>query len=127
MRGASSFVVVVLMLGVASEARAEAGWLTARGRLLPETVVEAFVGTRSFGKGSVQTITPLSNRGATRMTTARYYTPTGRSIQALGITPGQPAIGDGQQAENIRDELAQIRQHFEPADPPAPQAERRHG
>jgi carboxyl-terminal processing protease len=45
------------------------------------------LGTQSFGKGSVQTITPLSNRGATRMTTARYYTPTGRSIQALGINP----------------------------------------
>jgi carboxyl-terminal processing protease len=45
------------------------------------------LGTQTFGKGSVQTITPLSNRGATRMTTARYYTPSGRSIQALGITP----------------------------------------
>ena len=45
------------------------------------------LGTQTFGKGSVQTITPLSNRGATRMTTARYYTPTGRSIQALGINP----------------------------------------
>jgi len=45
------------------------------------------LGTQTFGKGSVQTITPLSNRGATRMTTARYYTPTGRSIQALGISP----------------------------------------
>ena len=45
------------------------------------------LGTQSFGKGSVQTITLLSNRGAMRMTTARYYTPSGRSIQALGITP----------------------------------------
>ncbi|EWY42739.1 peptidase S41 [Skermanella stibiiresistens SB22] len=45
------------------------------------------LGSQTFGKGSVQTITPLSNRGATRMTTARYYTPSGRSIQALGITP----------------------------------------
>ena len=45
------------------------------------------LGSQTFGKGSVQTITPLSNRGATRMTTARYYTPAGRSIQALGITP----------------------------------------
>ena len=45
------------------------------------------LGTQTFGKGSVQTITPLSNYGATRMTTARYYTPTGRSIQALGINP----------------------------------------
>ncbi len=45
------------------------------------------LGTRTFGKGSVQTITPLANRGAVRMTTARYYTPSGRSIQALGIEP----------------------------------------
>ena len=45
------------------------------------------VGTRSFGKGSVQTIIPLGGGGALRLTTARYYTPSGRSIQALGITP----------------------------------------
>jgi carboxyl-terminal processing protease len=45
------------------------------------------IGTRSFGKGSVQTIIPLSGRGAMRLTTARYYTPSGRSIQALGIEP----------------------------------------
>ena len=50
------------------------------------------LGTQTFGKGSVQTITPLSNRGATRMTTARYYTPTGRSIQALGINPGMVVV-----------------------------------
>ena len=45
------------------------------------------LGTQSFGKGSVQTIVPLPNNGAVRMTTARYFTPSGRSIQALGITP----------------------------------------
>src|SRR5262244_844953 len=45
------------------------------------------VGTRSFGKGSVQTIIPLGDRGALRLTTARYYTPSGRSIQATGINP----------------------------------------
>ena len=45
------------------------------------------VGTRSFGKGSVQTIIPLSGGGALRLTTARYYTPSGRSIQAKGIEP----------------------------------------
>ena len=43
--------------------------------------------TQSFGKGSVQTIRPLSNNGAIRLTTARYYTPSGRSIQAKGIEP----------------------------------------
>ncbi len=45
------------------------------------------VGTRSFGKGSVQTMIPLGTNGALRLTTARYYTPSGRSIQATGIEP----------------------------------------
>ena len=45
------------------------------------------IGTRSFGKGSVQTIMPLGDEGALRLTTARYYTPSGRSIQAKGIEP----------------------------------------
>ena len=45
------------------------------------------LGTRSFGKGSVQTIIPLAGHGAMRLTTARYYTPSGRSIQAKGIDP----------------------------------------
>ncbi len=45
------------------------------------------VGTRSFGKGSVQTILPLGDEGALKLTTARYYTPSGRSIQAKGIDP----------------------------------------
>ena len=45
------------------------------------------VGTQSFGKGSVQTVMPLAGESAMRLTTARYYTPSGRSIQALGISP----------------------------------------
>ena len=45
------------------------------------------LGTRTFGKGSVQSIIPIPGNGAVRLTTARYYTPSGRSIQALGITP----------------------------------------
>jgi carboxyl-terminal processing protease len=45
------------------------------------------MGTRSFGKGSVQTIIPLEGRGALRLTTALYYTPSGRSIQSQGISP----------------------------------------
>jgi carboxyl-terminal processing protease len=48
------------------------------------------LGTRSFGKGSVQTVIPLPGDGAMRLTTARYYTPSGRSIQALGIIPDVP-------------------------------------
>ena len=45
------------------------------------------LGTQTFGKGSVQTILPLDESAAVRLTTARYYTPNGRSIQATGITP----------------------------------------
>jgi carboxyl-terminal processing protease len=45
------------------------------------------MGTRSFGKGSVQTVIPLGSNGGLRLTTARYYTPSGNSIQAKGITP----------------------------------------
>ena len=45
------------------------------------------IGMRSFGKGSVQTVIPVSGFGAIRLTTARYYTPSGRSIQAKGIEP----------------------------------------
>ena len=45
------------------------------------------LGEKSFGKGSVQTVIPLGNFGAMRVTTARYYTPSGRSIQATGIEP----------------------------------------
>jgi carboxyl-terminal processing protease len=45
------------------------------------------MGTKSFGKGSVQTIIPVPGHGAIRLTTARYFTPSGRSIQALGIDP----------------------------------------
>jgi carboxyl-terminal processing protease len=45
------------------------------------------VGTQTFGKGSVQTILPIDDHSALQLTTARYYTPAGRSIQAVGITP----------------------------------------
>jgi carboxyl-terminal processing protease len=57
------------------------------------------IGTRSFGKGSVQTILPLGDSGALKLTTARYYTPSGRSIQAKGIDPDIAVL------ENIPDDL----------------------
>ncbi|MDR3535027.1 MAG: S41 family peptidase, partial [Acetobacteraceae bacterium] len=50
------------------------------------------LGTRSFGKGSVQTVIPLPGNGAMRLTTARYYTPSGRSIQGLGIVADVPVF-----------------------------------
>ena len=52
------------------------------------------LGERSFGKGSVQTLFPFPGNGAIRLTTARYYTPSGRSIQGLGITPDVPVQED---------------------------------
>jgi carboxyl-terminal processing protease len=73
-------IVVLINGGSASAAEIVAGALQDQQRAI-------IVGTRSFGKGSVQTIIPLDGHGALRLTTARYYTPSGRSIQAKGIDP----------------------------------------
>lgn len=73
-------LIVLVDRGSASSSEVLAGALQDHGRAL-------IVGERTFGKGSVQSVLPLRNGAGVKLTTARYYTPSGRSIQALGIRP----------------------------------------
>jgi carboxyl-terminal processing protease len=79
-RLAGAPVVVIVDAGSASASEVLAGALRDNGRA-------RVVGSRSFGKGSVQTVLPLDNGDSVKLTTARYYTPSGKSIQALGVVP----------------------------------------
>jgi len=103
-------MVVLVNGGSASASEIVAGALQDHNRAV-------VMGQQTFGKGSVQTILPLGNNTAIKLTTARYYTPSGRSIQAKGITPDIPLEGPVDKNASLRVREADLTKHLDDGKP----------
>ena len=113
-------IVVLVNGGSASASEIVAGALQDHKRAV-------VMGTKTFGKGSVQTIVPVSSGAALKLTTARYFTPNGRSIQATGIVPDIAAdeakITKSEAGDRLRE--ADLARHLEGGEAPAPKEEKK--